>query len=318
MKSIPGEVTVFAPASIGNIGPGFDVLGMALAGVGDLILASRIPKKTVIIREIQGDQGKLPREADQNTAGIAALALLEYLKAPEGVEFSLRKGIPGTGLGSSAASAVAAVFAVNLLFGERLTKDQLVPFAAQAESAVSGGYFLDNVGPSMMGGITWSHPLTQGVIPLGRLPRAVVVVATPDFPVLTKDSRKVLPKEVPMEIHIANLAQASLMSWAAAKGNLELFGRSIIDKMAEPLRAPLITGFSDVKAAALEAGALGCSIAGAGASVFAVTGNLALGEKIGLGMERAFRDHGVWTKITVTRIDRWGVRRVIRRTGKKD
>jgi homoserine kinase len=307
---MPRKVTVFAPASIGNIGPGFDVLGMALAGIGDEVVASRIPERKVVIREILGDAGKLPREAERNTAGIAALSLLDRLEAREGVELSLKKGVPGTGLGSSAASAVAASFAVNLLFGERLKKEELIPLAAQAESSVSGGYFLDNVGPSMMGGITWNHPFSRTVIQLGRLPRAVVVVATPDFPLLTKESRKVLPKEVPIEVFIFNLAQASLMTWAAAKGNLELFGRSIIDRMAEPARAPLITGFADVKAAAIEAGALGCSISGAGASVFAVTGNLGKGERIGVAMEKAFRDHGASAKITVTRIDRWGARKV--------
>lgn len=304
------EITVFAPASIGNIGPGFDVLGMALAGIGDEVTASRIPERKVVIREILGDSGKLPREAERNTAGIAALALIERLNLKEGIAISIKKGVPGTGLGSSAASAVAGIVAANILFGGRLTKEEMIPLAAEAESSVSGGYFLDNIGPSMMGGITWNNPFTKTVIPLGRLPRAVVVVATPDFALLTKESRKVLPKEVPMEVFISNLAQASLMSWAAARGNLELFGKSIVDRMAEPARAPLITGFPDVKAAALKAGALGCSISGAGASVFAVTGNLGTGKRIGLAMEKAFRNHGASAIITVTRIDQWGARKV--------
>lgn len=305
---MPKKVTVFAPASIGNIGPGFDVLGMALSGIGDEIVASRIPGRRVEIREIVGDGGELPKEAERNTAGIAAQAILDRLNAQEGVEISLKKGIPGTGLGSSAASAVAATFAVNILFGEKFTKEELIPFAAHAESSVSGGYFLDNVASSMIGGITWSNPFTQSVLPLGHFPDAVVVIATPNVPLLTKESRKVLPPEVPMEIFISNMAQASVMCWAVAKKKLDFFGKSIIDRMAEPIRGPLITGFSDVKSAALAAGALGVSISGAGASVFAVTGDLEMGKQIGLAMAKAFSNHGVSANSIVTRIDRRGAR----------
>src|SRR3569832_388623 len=170
------SVRVFAPGSVGNMGPGFDVLGMALAGMGDTLLATRRAEPGVAIMQITGDRGRLSYKADENTAGIAAQAVLDHLKVREGVTLSLHKDIPGTGLGSGAASAVAAVYAVNLLFGEKLSKEELVPLAAVAESKVSGGFFLDNVGPSMMGGVTWNNPLTKEIVPLGRISKAVFVV----------------------------------------------------------------------------------------------------------------------------------------------
>lgn len=301
-------VRVFAPASVGNIGPGFDLLGMALSGMGDTVVATRRPEPGVVITQITGDRGRLSYRADENTAGIAAQTVLDYFRNPGGVLLTLHKDIPGTGLGSSAASAVAASYAVNLLFGEKLSKTELVPLAAVAESKVSGGFFLDNVGPSMMGGITWNNPFTQEVVPLGRIDKASVVVATPDFPLLTKESRQVLPKTIPMESFIANMAYAAMIAWAVAKKDAERFGRSIQDRVAEPARAPLIKGFDDVKKAALAAGAWGCSISGAGASVFAVAKDEEIGQKIGKAMAQAFERHQVLSEVRVTTIDRQGAR----------
>ena len=303
-------IRVFAPASVGNIGPGFDLLGMALSGMGDTIGAARRPEPGVVISEITGDRGRLSYKADENTAGIAAQAVLDRLQNPGGVILTLHKDIPGTGLGSSAASAVAAAVAVNLLFGAKLSKAELVPLAAVAESKVSGGYFLDNVGPSMMGGVTWNNPFTKEVVPLGRMEKGAIVVAIPDFPLLTKESRRILPSVIPMESFVFNMANAAMIAWAVAKKDLERFGRSIQDRVAEPARAPLIKGFDDVKKAALAAGAWGCSISGAGASIFAVAKDKKVGKKVGKAMAEAFQRHGVVSEIRVTKMDRQGARAV--------
>jgi homoserine kinase len=302
------RVCVFAPGSVGNIGPGFDVLGMALAGMGDTVSAARRAEPGVSITEITGDRGRLSYKADENTAGIAAQAVLEHLNVREGVILSLHKDIPGTGLGSSAASAVAGAYAVNLLFGEKLSKAELVPLAAVAESKVSGGFFLDNVGPSMMGGVTWNNPFTKEVVPLGQIAKAIIVVATPDFPLLTKDSRRILPDRIPMESFVSNMAYAAMIAWAVAKKDVERFGKSIQDRVAEPSRAPLIKGFEDVKKGALTAGALGCSISGAGASVFAVADDRKKAEKIGRAMARAFEGHEVMAQVRITKMDSQGAR----------
>lgn len=303
-------VSVFAPASTGNIGPGFDLLGMALTGMGDTVTASRCADSGVRMEAITGDGGKLPREVEKNTACIAAQAVLAHLGCGDGVMLTLEKNIPGTGLGSSAASAVAAACAVNLLFGQKLTKAQLIPLAAIAESRVSGGFFLDNIGPSMVGGITWNNPFTQEVVQLGLLTTAVIVVAIPNAPLLTKDSRRVLPDMVSMEQFVFNMAQASMMSWAAAIGDVKRFGCAILDRVAEPVRATLIPGFQAAKAAALSAGAFGCSISGAGASVFAVTDNLDDGQKIAVAMRAGLAREGVLSQVRVTQIDPMGARAV--------
>ncbi len=303
------KVTVFAPASIGNIGPGFDLLGMAIAGMGDTVIATKTRKDGVTISKIIGGIN-LPTRSDQNTAGIAAQAVLSRLNAKEGVDLVLHKGVLGTGLGSSAASSVAAAYATNLLFGNKLTKAELIPLAAIAESKVSGGFFLDNIGPCMMGGVTWNNPITKEVVPLGIIKEAVVVIATPDFPLLTRESRKALPAVITMEQFISNMAYASMMAWAVAKKDVTRFGESINDIVAEPVRAPLIKGFDAVKEEAIRAGALGCSISGAGASVFAITDNLKLARKIGAAMRAGFRQYQVDAKIVITTIDPSGVRAV--------
>ena len=305
---VPSEVTVFAPASVGNVGPGFDVLGMALAGLGDTVWVRAIPGGKVVIREIRGDGGALPTDARNNTAGIAAALVLRRLKIRSGVELSLEKRIPGSGLGSSAASAVAGGFAVNALFGSPLSKADLLLLCAEAEAAVSGGYFLDNTAASLFGGVNVTNPITRTAVPLGGLPGAVVIVATPRYQLLTARSRKVLPKRVPLSAMVANLARACGIVAAVAKQDAELLGRSIVDVVVEPRRARLIPGFDAVKRAALKAGALGCSISGAGSSVFAITTDKALGERIGEAMKRAFARARLESVITVTTIDPEGAR----------
>lgn len=302
------EITVFAPASVGNIGPGFDVLGMALSEMGDTVSIARASKTGIVIEKITGDGGKLPYRVEENTAGISAQAVLEHLKIQEGLVLRIDKAIPGSGLGSSAASAVAAAYATNLLFEGKLSKEALIPLAAVAESKVSGALFFDNIGPSMMGGITWSNPFSKEVVPLGCIKEAVIVIATPDFPLLTREARSLLPQSIPMADFISNMAYTSMMSWAVAKNDVIRFGQSIRDRVAEPARSKLIKGFEDVKQSALAAGALGCSISGAGASVFAVSDDLGTGEKIGDEMQEAFQGHGVTSQIKVTQIDEQGVR----------
>jgi homoserine kinase len=303
------KVTVFAPASIGNIGPGFDLLGMAIANMGDTVTATRVRQSGVTISKITGAQG-LSNHPDQNTAGISAQAVLSHLTIKEGVDLVLHKGVLGTGLGSSAASAVAAAFAVHLLFEGKLEKTELIPLAAIAESKVSGGFFLDNIGPSMMGGVTWNNAITKEVCSLGVLDKAIVVLAVPDFSLLTRESRKALPKLITMEQFISNMAYASMMAWAVAKKDVRRFGQSIHDLVAEPVRAPLIKGFDAVKKGAIEAGALGCSISGAGASVFAMTDDPKKARKIGAAMRAGFCQHKVMAKIVITTIDKKGAREV--------
>ncbi|MBI3810846.1 MAG: homoserine kinase [Nitrospirae bacterium] len=298
----------FAPASIGNIGPGFDVLGMAITGLGDTVTAEKNRGRDVVIREIKGGDGTIPLETDRNTAGIAAKEVLKLVKAKHGVDLIIQKNIPGTGLGSSAASAVAAAVAVNALFGNKLDREELIPPCAAAEHSVSGGYFIDNVSASLFGGIIVSHAAQRQAFSIGTIPDLVVVVVTPYHSVLTKISRAVLPDKVPLSLAVSNMAFTATMVAAVAQKNARRFGLAIQDGIVEPARAHLIPGFPDVKAAALKAGALGASISGAGASVFAVTDRKSHAKKIGLAMQKVFQQHGISSVITVSRVDKHGAR----------
>ncbi|MEC4677187.1 MAG: homoserine kinase [Nitrospirota bacterium] len=304
------SVTIFAPASVGNLGPGFDVLGMALSGMGDTLRAEIRKEPGIVIKKITGDKGQLPSDPTENTASIAAQAVLTHLNVKNGISLSLHKEIPGTGLGSSAASAVAGAYAANLLFDAPLSKLELIPLAAVAEEKVSGGFFLDNVGPSFLGGVTWNNPFSKEVVRLGAIENAVIVIVTPNFRVLTKDSREVLPESVPMADFIANMSQTSMISWAVSQKDLKRFGESIQDHIIEPARAPLIKGFDDVKNAALSTGALGCSISGAGSAIFAVAEDKIQGEKIALAMKTAFAGHGIDSEIRITTMDLEGAREI--------
>jgi homoserine kinase len=264
--------------------------------------------RKIVIREIIGDNGKLPTDARKNTAGIAASKVLRLLNVDAGVELVLEKNIPGNGLGSSAASAIAGGFAVNALFGSPLPKADLLLPCAAAEASVSGGYFLDNAAASLFGGVNVTNPETREVISLGGLAGAVIVVATPRYQLLTARSRKVVPRRVPLASMIANCSRACAIVAAVAKQDVGLFGRSIVDVVVEPARAALIPGFAAVKRAALKAGALGCSISGAGSSVFAVTEDREAGRRIGDAMKKAFARARLESVITVTVIDPDGAR----------
>ena len=304
------RVRVFAPATIGNIGPGFDVLGMAITGLGDTVEAVKTKGKEVVISEITGSDGTLPSDPTRNTAGIAAREVLKLYKAKHGVELRLHKNIPGTGLGSSAASAVASAMAVSMLLGKRIKREELIIPCAEAEFSVSGDYFIDNVAASLLGGVIVSNASQRTAFSIGTLPDLIIVVVTPEHKVLTKIARAVLPDKVPLDLAVSNMAYVATMVGSVARKDSRLFASSIHDMIVEPARAHLIPGFSDVKAAALKAGALGASISGAGSSVFAVTDRKSYARSIGQAMQKVFMQHGIYSKITITKIDRNGARPV--------
>jgi homoserine kinase len=306
------QVKVYAPATIGNIGPGFDVLGMAITNLGDVVEAHRKRGPGVEIIRIEGEGADLlPGEPENNTAGIAAMKTLERIKTRSGVNLIIEKGIPfPSGLGSSAASAVAAALAVNLLYGEPLSQEELLEAATEAEAAVSGGFFADNTAAALYGGVvvTFTGNGKIRATPLGTIPNTTIVVAAPEIAMPTKTSRGVLPETVPMGDFVANMSAAATMAAAVCMKDAELFGRSADDRIVEPARKVLIPGFDDVKAAALKSGAFGCSIAGAGASVFALTESDAHVFRIGEAMKLAFKKNGVASKIHICSMDKRGAR----------
>ncbi len=272
----PTEVRVFAPASISNIGPGFDALGLAVAGPGDTVVARRLPgargedEPAVRLAGVEGDGGKLPRVAEKNTAGIAAAAVLRLAGSAARVELELHKGMPiGTGLGSSAASAAAAACAVNLLLGSPFTAERLVGAAVEAEAAVAGRHG-DNVAPSLLGGMVLVRSLDPpDIVRIPVPPTLAVVVVTPAFELSTRAARAALPTEVPLRSLVHYSANTGALIAACHSGDLALLGRALEEQIIVPVRTELIPGARQVMAAAVAAGAVGSSISGAGPSIFA-------------------------------------------------
>ena len=220
----------------------------------------------------------------------------------------ITKGMPaGSGLGSSAASAAAAAYAVNLLFNEKLSKMDLILPATMAEEYVSGGFFADNVAPALLGGAT----LTRSSVPLdvtrlGSISDLIIVLALPNIQILTKDARDILPKKVEMQNFVGNMANACLIASAFSTDNYHLFSRSLKDIVIEPVRSKLIPGFDEVKAVALEAGADGMTISGAGPAVFAITNSKKKAPIIEDAIARIFQKNGVECKTLITNPSRRG------------
>ncbi len=293
------RVRVFAPASVSNLGPGFDVLGLAVERPGDVVEAECATGPGLEIVEVTGDGGQLSRDATQNVAGVAGASVLAELTArglrtsPDspGVRLSVHKQMPlASGLGSSAASSVAGAMAVNELFGAPLSKRELLPHALAGERAAAGSGHADNAAPCLLGGIV----LIRGYDPLDVLqlpvPSALrVVVVHPHARVETSRARALLHGHgFPIEQVVANLGNLGAFVAALFLNDLELLGRAVEDRMVEPLRTPLIPGYPAVKQAATRAGALGCSISGSGPSVFALAADDGSAANVAAAMRRAF------------------------------
>ncbi len=307
--SQPG-IKVFAPASIGNVGIGFDLMGMALEAPGDEIVARFADEPGIHIARITGAGGKLPTDPEKNTAGKAALAVLRHLGLAEkrGIELELYKKMPfGSGLGSSAASAVAGAMAVNELLKRPLEKKALLRFALEGEAIASGSKHADNVAPSLLGGIVLvrDHE-SPDVIRLPVPPGLFVAVVYPHITIRTEDARALLKPAVPLALHTQQAGNLAAFVAALYRGDLDLLSRCLDDVIIEPQRAPLIPGFYDVKKAALAAGALGCSISGSGPSVFALCANSLIAEEAGKGMQSVFAKAGIESDLFLSRINMKG------------
>ncbi len=304
-------VRAFAPASVSNLGAGFDVLGLAIDGAGDTVTARRVPEPGVHLRAVRGDGGVLPTEAARNTAGIAAAAALRLADVDIGVALELDKGLPiGSGLGSSAASAVAAAWAVNLLLGKPLRKRELIEACLEAEAAIAGRH-ADNVAPSLLGGLVLVRRVDPlDVVRLPLPPGLVVGLVTPNLVVHTKLAREVLPENVPLRSMVANTADVAAFVSACFTGDRALFARSIGDEVVAPARVELIRGGADAIEAALDAGALGSSVSGAGPSIFAFCGSHRQALEVTGAMREAFATHGVDSTATISAADCPGARQV--------
>jgi len=287
----------FAPATMANLGVGFDVLGLAFAAPGDLVRAERSERPGVTISAIIGDDGKLPLDLEQNTAGVAARSVLRLLNVEEtfGVCLTIHKGLPrASGLGSSAASAVAAAVAVNALLGEPLTRAELLPACLDGE-AVASGYHPDNIAPCLFGGITLAYGIeAHQIVSLPIPERLILATVTPAIEVPTKEARAALPTHVPMRAVVAQTAQIARLIDALHRGDVpEMAAAMEADGIIEPARFHLMPHLAEVRSAAKAAGAHGVVISGAGPTLCAVCDQHEAAARAAEAMARVYHVRGI-------------------------
>jgi homoserine kinase len=286
----PKSVKAYAPASISNLGPGFDTLGVAINTPGDIVVARRRSEPGLGFSVATNDT-TVPLDVKKNVASYVATLLLSEKRPSFGIEMVLHKSMPvGSGLGSSAASGVAAAVAVNALLAKPAGKEDLLPYILEGERLACGSAHADNAAPSLLGGgclIRSYDPLDVVPFPVDR--SLIWVVVHPNTEVLTKKARTLLPEQIPLRSAIRQWGNVAGLVMGLSTGDRQLIRRCVEDVVAEPLRAELIPGFYDVKKAALAAGALGCSISGSGPSVFAIATSLERARVIGTTMAKKFR-----------------------------
>lgn len=304
---MPAQVRVFAPGSIGNVGPGLDILGLAVAGAGDTVTATRTERPGIDIED--SGHPSLPSDPARHASGIAASHVLREAGAPFGVALRLAKGLPlSGGQGGSAASAVAGALAASLLLDAPVDNNILLEAALAAESVCAGRH-ADNIAPILLGGLILIRALDPFDLIRVPVPPALrLVLAHPDRAMNTREGRAALPAQVSRDVALHQAAQVAAMVSAAHAGDVALFGRAIDDRIAEPARGPLLEGFREAKAAALSAGAYGCSISGSGPTAFAVVDDETVGARVAAAMEAAYRGRGVACRTRVTTADLTGAR----------
>jgi homoserine kinase len=301
---------VFAPATVSNVACGFDSLGFAIHQPCDEVVVRKSANRGLQITKITGDGGKLTSDPNLNTAGISALRMLSHIGEHDvGIEMELHKRMPfGSGLGSSGASAVAGVFAVNELLGRPLERRDLLPFAIEAERIACGSAHADNVAPSLLGGFQLIRDHATADIIRLPLPSGLhVIVLHPNIEVLTSESRAILSPTVPLSDAGKQAANLGAFVAACFRSDLDLLHRSMVDYLIEPQRAHLIPHFRQLQQIALEEEAIGCSISGSGPSIFALCHNSNEAERIGEHFTRLYTDYGIEHTLYVSAINQSGV-----------
>ena len=291
-------VTAFAPASIGNVAVGFDMLGLALENVGDRVAVCRSATDDITIAEVRGLDGDihpyLSTDAKSNTASIAAQALWEARGQSGGLQLKVHKGVPlQSGMGSSAASAVAAVVAANALLDDPLEPHELLPYALTGEQFASGGLHADNVAPSLLGGLVLCPQVLLPKVQRMPVPTGVsAVLLHPDLQINTAQARRGLAKGYPMQDWLAQQGLLAGFVLGCANNDLDLIGRTLKDLVVEPQRKAAVPCFDAVKQAAEKAGVLGCSLSGSGPSMFALCRE-SEARNVASSMEQACRMQGI-------------------------
>lgn len=302
-----GGVTVHAPATVANLVCGFDVLGLCLHEPYDVMDVKLLPEKKIIVKSADGYP--LPEDPAQNTAGAPLLEMINELDEAIGFEVLIHKNIkPGSGIGSSAASAAGAVVAANHLLNNRFTKEQLIQFAMFGEKVASGVKHADNIAPCIYGGVTLIRSIFPlDVIPLSA-PKLFVTIVHPQIEVRTADSRAILKQRVLLKDAIKQWGNIAGLVAGLIREDYDLISRSLEDHIIEPVRSILIPGFNEVKKDSIEAGALGGGISGSGPSIFMLSKDATTAKAVEDVMKTVFIKIGIDFHTHVTTINAEGVK----------
>ena len=302
------EVRVFSPATVSNVGPGFDLMGFALETPGDEMLIRRNDTGTLVLEDRSGCN--LPLDPEKNVAAVAARALLDELECREGFDLVFISKInPGSGIGSSAASCVAAVVGINEILGNPLETPALVPYAMEGEKVASGAVHADNIAPALLGGITLIRsydPLDIKHIPYPD--DLWCAVAHPDLEIRTAESRKLIPGEVPLSKALQQCGNLAGLVAGLVTGDYGLISRSVTDVFAEPYRTGFLPDFDELRENAIKAGSLGTGLSGSGPSVFSLCRGKGMAETVGEVMQHHFKTNGIASSLYVSGISGSGCR----------
>ena len=301
------EIKILSPATVANVVCGFDCLGFALHEPNDEMTVRIIDEK--IFRVVHHDNFNLPTEVKNNVAGKSLLAMLEEIEENIGFEVEITKNIkPGSGIGSSSASAVGAAAAANKLLGDRFSRLEVAEFALAGEQLASEDRHADNIAPCLFGGFTLVRSVNPLDIIMLESPPLFATIIHPQIEIKTSEARKILPTKIPLKSAIQAWSNVGALVAALSKGDYELISRSLEDFIVEPVRKKLIPYFDELKSESLKAGALGGGISGSGPSVFMLTENLEIARKVENSMKSIYEQTEIGFNIYVTKINEKGVK----------
>ena len=304
------EIKLFSPATVANVSCGFDVLGFCLEAIGDEMIIRKTINKGVRITKIEGYE--LPFEVDKNVAGVSAMALYEAANPECGFEIEIYKNIkPGSGVGSSSASAAGSVYGMNALLGNPYSALELTAFAMKGEAIASQSEHADNIAPALFGGFTLVKSLKPlEILQIPTPEDLFAVVIHPQIEVKTADARKMLPENISLKNAITQWSNVGSLVHGLHTNDYELISRSLTDVVVEPFRSQLIPGFESIKEAALKNGALGTGISGSGPSVFSLCKSHSTATKVEKAIRQAYTKQTIAFEVYVSKINRDGIRKL--------